>query len=1335
MLPATDRNSSWRILTWVRGTNPPTLIAALAAITLSACSVDDPLLAGGGRAPSDAGEDAAGEDASIVDGPGGGGHGGSPSTLDPPDDSGLPPPHPFCPQANAIELRARRAIVSDDPNANPDNDQGGVITITKSGLYGDFQRNCGNVACHGGADEPLEQSPNPFKMTLDSFDQRPNLGTQALARILNEDASKTMPPGTGVGAERTANDPLRILGENLKRWEDEGFPDHFDIVIEGETGGVDLGNPYLLGTDLADSLTNLGSCVPVASIEREVDEMQELDQMFAGAATFDDLPETLAETDLVSLDSQVLAGRGVYSYAPTYMLFSDNAEKMRYVRVPVGTSITYNEETREFDVPENTRFYKTFLRKVIDKDGEVGYRKMETRLIVSRKNEQLPDGSFRPRALKVVYAWDYDEQMARKVTDPLRNGQPWSDRLCPYVTDETESRDPPAPEDGGAPLPVTNPIIENVSSTCTYMTQDELDDGSSGKIRHYAIPSIERCDQCHMGSHSDSYILGFTPYHADRREAGEGGIFEDPEPDEVDQLARLIEYGVVKGIEPGEAKLEESQGERVPRNDYELKAQGYMMGNCSFCHNPHGFPTVQNPILKDFDMFPSETGGVFQFPLEKYSPRAKFGIEQRVRFPYITPGFGNHPGGTSLTSSKQFSVGELAPVVDLVKGVTITGIPTWVVENGAPDIYFDRFERGPDGYPLPPVFTYLAPWRSLIWRNVSTPFTYSEDNAIFIHMPRNVPGFDCRAHQIMADWMLSIPAKDCSNSNPKLPPVTCEAKEAARLPGEALNLDQPYEEILPDAREYEKAVRDGQKRVDAFHASVMGQQCPIDDDIVDPQVLNSPPVLGSEKKQYPAPNAQPEGAIPTGPRVVNDLYAWPIQDGIPDHAHWVPVDTTDNFAAGWIPRRSNWKSVIAERTVTVSPQLNRVIDQLQGIYLSDQQKDFSLRPVPMGMWGSACAESASALASPTVVEMRVSGLQRGANDLEDLTNWIFEPNHDGSPLPAFGHVHSQSRGQAVFQAICQNCHGRQADSRSPLATTIGELTGGETRVANFVDGIFGPKPAPGIFAEDTFRINYGATPADWQIRYMLFMGLGGTEATIPEIAVALVKTSPFYGSAVVAGNSTGANMLEAASGKCNEMLHTLWEVRNDHTVHPGNNFKFLLGTGEYELWEALCSYDNEPIVRVLSPSSSNLRLFDANIPLLYRAKDDSGAWVYPADHAVGNRLGKYQKGIQPDNFLPWCVRTTPAFSREQLEAVFEAEGVHESMMPICPDELFAKAFGGKEIYRLEGGENSFDNSVVVERVNRRGAMNAGIAAYYYLDGLTKGTFPPAQGFDTCEAAP
>ena len=75
-----------------------------------------------------------------------------------------------------------------------------------------------------------------------------------------------------------------------------------------------------------------------------------------------------------------------------------------------------------------------------------------------------------------------------------------------------------------------------------------------------------------------------------------------------------------------------------------------------------------------------------------------------------------------------------------------------------------------------------APWRSLIYRNVDTPFPYFDDYVPFPHMPMNTPGFDCRAPRIMGDWMVGLPA---------------DAQAARRFPEDAL----PAIEHRPDAEE------------------------------------------------------------------------------------------------------------------------------------------------------------------------------------------------------------------------------------------------------------------------------------------------------------------------------------------------------------------------------------------------------------------------------------------------------------------------------------------------------------------------------------------------------
>jgi len=192
---------------------------------------------------------------------------------------------------------------------------------------------------------------------------------------------------------------------------------------------------------LGQSLTNLGNCIP-DRIEAETKSSKSLDTFFAKAT---ELPVKLEDTDQTTFDSAQLAMNGMIGFAPAYPLWADDAKKMRYVRVPRGESIKFDTKTQTFDIPPNTRFYKTFLKRVIDTDGNVTYRKIETRLIVARPDECTTDASgqhCQVKALMGTYAWNPEETQAELVRDPLRNGKPFTDRLITYVTDEKKAPRP-----------------------------------------------------------------------------------------------------------------------------------------------------------------------------------------------------------------------------------------------------------------------------------------------------------------------------------------------------------------------------------------------------------------------------------------------------------------------------------------------------------------------------------------------------------------------------------------------------------------------------------------------------------------------------------------------------------------------------------------------------------------------------------------------------------------------------------------------------------------------------------------------------------------------------
>ena len=76
--------------------------------------------------------------------------------------------------------------------------------------------------------------------------------------------------------------------------------------------------------------------------------------------------------------------------------------------------------------------------------------------------------------------------------DPLRSGEPFSDRVISYITGRAargrDHRDPNPPD-------------------VDYVLENE----NPGLVRRYALPGSARCVQCHMGSPSAAFVLGFTP--------------------------------------------------------------------------------------------------------------------------------------------------------------------------------------------------------------------------------------------------------------------------------------------------------------------------------------------------------------------------------------------------------------------------------------------------------------------------------------------------------------------------------------------------------------------------------------------------------------------------------------------------------------------------------------------------------------------------------------------------------------------------------------------------------------------------------------------------------
>jgi len=1127
-----------------------------------------------------------------------------------PAETGLP-----CEPPDAVPLPQRQAVRSTSVMSKS-------RPIFVRDLFDTFKSHCGG--CHvdtnlGGFDGQV--------VTLENFAEL--ITADLLASLKTDDPEKYMPPPVGGGmpwSERSETDGVVQLVQLLETWIAEGSPEDV-FFLEPEAAAADT--QYLMTPKQGQTMTNLGNCLPDPTwFAQEEDESEALDEKFAAMTQ---LPKRLAETDLTTWDHAELAYRGIVGFAPAYPLFSDFAGKIRHIRVPRGTHIEYDAATQQFDLPENTRFYKTFLKDVIDADGQVAWRKVETRIIVSR-DDDCQGEACTPRSLYGTYAWNETETEAVLVEDPLRDGQPFRDRVITYLTDEKA-----AAEAGDDPV-----ALQKIS-------------------RHYAIPGSVRCVQCHQGSVTKDFALGFVPLQTHRRPyveepdmfargadlVGHGVLEEDdPLPDELTQLDRFIELGLVTGLGTADdvPSLRDA-GPRPPRNGYELKAQGYLLGNCSNCHNPRGFPSQKHPELRELlDFYPSKDGGgIFEFPLEATSPRVRRGPSGEIAVPYISPSIFDYPADAPLTNEK-----------------------------------------------CPPAFTKLgyncveAPWRSLIWRNVDTPFTYADDYAIFPHMPRHGSNHDCRAGNIVGDWMVSIPSIRLAELDPLTGKTVKRREEHARL-------EQPrMEPPSKTSAQYEAAVEEARARLEEYHQGDRYNVCPDTSDVQAPEVLSG---------LY---------SVPMDAGMVLPGEASTYYDAVPDRPHWMVLDNTE-VPGDWSPRRGDWKDILLgedpDKVAALEPEERMVVELLAEAQptVSEDFRAYALEEEPFGFWKNVEGECDDVLA----------GMPTGASlPAEERPPWI--GGNLGRPL------YSIAPGAAVFTNICRNCHGPAGDGDSALAASIAEMSGGSARVANLSGGLLGPLSDPGLGRELVFgeaAEDLDLEVDDLALRYLLWMALGGTRVEIPSTALTIVANTRVLGEFRRGKKpEVSANMLLTAVLLCSAALPAGNAIVGSdvagYDLLKGRQSVFgmdplITTSSDAEMWMRLCSYGMRTPVRVLQVTAAST---GPSVGLSSGEFIDAAAY---GDHPVMTRGGVVD-GVAVGEPDAWCIRKpTDEEGLAAAEELRAASPTPSGPVPYCPEGILAM------------------EPAAVERYALRGAMNAGMAAFVYLDAVSRGEVEPNLQYDEC----
>ena len=235
-------------------------------------------------------------------------------------------------------------------------------------------------------------------------------------------------------------------------------------------------------------------------------------------------PLTLDEWDLFSDTAMQEPHSDVIPYEVTSPLFTDYAVKHRFIYVPPGAQIEY-DETEKWVFPAGSVLVKTFAFPVDERDPGLGEQLVETRLIV---NEGA--NGWRP----IVYKWN--------------NAQ-------------TEAIVTP----GGATVSVD------------YI----LADGTTRSIPNYAIPAHGACRECHGA-------VPFTaPIGPDTGMLHRDNDYGNGDENQVDYLHSLGLFDRAPDAIGARLAYPDPFADDPMLSDTD-RGRSYMQSNCAHCHSPSG---------------------------------------------------------------------------------------------------------------------------------------------------------------------------------------------------------------------------------------------------------------------------------------------------------------------------------------------------------------------------------------------------------------------------------------------------------------------------------------------------------------------------------------------------------------------------------------------------------------------------------------------------------------------------------------------------------------------------------------------------------------------------
>ncbi|MFN0176323.1 MAG: SO2930 family diheme c-type cytochrome [Saprospiraceae bacterium] len=282
--------------------------------------------------------------------------------------------------------------------------------------------------------------------------------------------------------------------------------------------------------------------------------------------------------------SELAPAANVFPYEVNAPLFSDYAEKARFIFLPEGQTMVYNAE-HAFEFPNGAVIIKNFFYWNDARAPEKGRRILETRLLV-----------------KEVKGW--------KALEYLWNAEQTDAFL----------------EVAGAAFPVS-----------------WIDEKGKKQSIEYIAPNLNQCKGCH--SYDGQFVpIGITARQLNREENTENqlllwqksGKMSLPEEFNAATAPRLTDYRLtnhpsyVKTSLPAKA-WQAGAGKQSTNhqltNHLSAAARSYLDANCAHCHNPHG-PANTSGMFLEIGQTDLERLGVGKPPVAagRGSGNRRFGI-------------------------------------------------------------------------------------------------------------------------------------------------------------------------------------------------------------------------------------------------------------------------------------------------------------------------------------------------------------------------------------------------------------------------------------------------------------------------------------------------------------------------------------------------------------------------------------------------------------------------------------------------------------------------------------------------------------------------------------